>query len=37
LAFVALSNFTRLSLRESRIRGRGWSCLVGNPGTLVRT
>jgi hypothetical protein len=27
---VALSNFMRL--RESRMRGRGWCCVVGNPG-----
>src|SRR5277367_6937433 len=29
---VALSNFMRLSLRESRIRGCGRFCMVGNPG-----
>jgi hypothetical protein len=31
-SLVALSNFMRLSLRETRIRGRGWCCVVGNPG-----
>jgi hypothetical protein len=29
---VALSNFMRLSLRESRIRGHGKCSVVGNPG-----
>ena len=29
---VALSNFMRLSLRESRMRGRGLYCVVENPG-----
>jgi hypothetical protein len=29
---VALSNFMRLSLRESRMRGRRLCCAVGNPG-----